>query len=106
MPTLSVRAVGMSYMIEGLKDSGLDSDRLYRDLSASYGHAVAPIAGGEPKADTTLTYESLIIDRKAAPWPTLLDRLERWVMDSGCTYAEWSDEGMGKAPRSTLHFYA
>lgn len=109
MPTLTLRTVGMSYLIEGLGPSGLDPRGLLGALEDAYGPAAAPMitprtagpadpSGGEPPID------AMIVDRKAVPWEALRAWLEAWVTRQGCVYSSWADDGRDNTA-ATLHFH-
>ncbi len=104
MPTLLLRRLGMSHLIEGMTSSGLDAQRLLRDLTAAHGLAVAPMTGAEPSSDPN-ALAAILVDHKAASWESLRDWLEHWVRNQGYAYASWSENGLAGQSRATLHFH-
>jgi hypothetical protein len=82
MASLTLRALGMSYLVEGLPRAGLDAESLCQFLERAYGPAAGRM--GFPP-------EALIVDRKAAPWPNLLDQLSAWVRNQGYSQAYWCE---------------
>ena len=108
MPTLMLRTVGMSYVIEGLVTAGLDAARLLDALEEVHGIAVAPMSTPrtlEPGDDERgLRIDAMIIDRRAVPWDALRDWLEAWVTRQGYVYVAWADDGRNPSA-STLHFH-
>lgn len=108
MSTLSLRTVGMSYLIEGLEPSALDLDLLLANLVEIHGLAVAPMSAPSSSglvADRDASsIDALIVDRRAVPWDGLRDWLEAWVSRQGCSYVSWADDGRDQTA-STLHFH-
>ncbi len=101
MPTLTLRTVGMSYLIEGLKPAELDVSALNDALSAEYGPAVAVMnAAGRPSEA-----DAVIVDRKAVGWDSLKTWIEGWVTDQGCRYSSWVEDGLAPGHSATLHFH-
>lgn len=96
MPTLSLRPVGMSYLIEGLEAEGVDFGPLRDELETDFGAAVAPLGGSEPDS-----IAALLLDRRATPWDDLRARLADWVRGIGGSALSWDD---GADARSVLHF--
>lgn len=88
MATLTLRALGVSYLLEGLATSGLDAESLYRQLDQAYGPAVGRMAPSRPG----LPLDALILDHRADSWPDLLDRIADWVRDQGFPTASWDAE--------------
>lgn len=102
MPTLTLRTLGMSYLLEGLDGPEIDATALRSSLTDSYGPAIAPMSiSSAPEKPLA----ALIVDRKAAPWPDLLDKIERLVRDQGFGYAAWTDDPLTPGSRATLHFH-
>ncbi len=109
MPTLVLRSVGMSTVLEGLGPSGLDAEALLDDLALEYGQAVAALGtsrtpDSSPDPDES-AIDSLIIDRKAATRDALRERLLAWVVARGARYASWAEDGLAADGSSTLHFH-
>lgn len=105
MPTLSLRTIGVSYLIEGLGPSGLDADALLDDLAATLGPAVAPY-GKPSEPGGPVVFDALLVDRKAASWDDLRDRLAAWVRGRGGRAALWTESGSAAARRAVLEFDA
>jgi len=101
MPTLNLRRVGMSHIVERIDQSGLDGRALYDSMAESFGPAVAVMSAevGEAPIDT------LIIDRKPATWDILQAWLEGWVQAQGCQYVHWAEDAQSKGTAATLHFH-
>ncbi len=100
MPTLSLRSIGMSYLIEGLDASELDVGQFLDGLGAAYGPAVGPM--GDPEGPSEV---ALILDRKAADWSALLDRIAELIHGQGFGYVSWSEAPLARDVRATLHFH-
>ena len=98
MPTLTLRSLGMSHLVEGFSASGLDGRAMLDALSADHGAAVAPLGSADAP-------ESILIDRKAAPWGVLRDWLAEWVGERGYAYVSWADDALASATKATLHFH-
>jgi hypothetical protein len=107
MPTLTLRKLGVSYAIEGLRASGLDAGRLHRALAGAVGPAVAvmspQLSPGDGEGDVP-AIDALIVDRRAEGWDELRARLEAWVKAEGWSFTSWADGWPAEAP-STLHFH-
>lgn len=103
MPTLTLRNVGMSYILERLEPSGLDGRALYQGLAETYGQAVAPMSASPADADNGI--DAVIIDRKAATWDALRAWLEGWVAAQGCQYVSWAEDALSSSTSATLHFH-
>lgn len=101
MPTLSLRSVGMSYLIEGLGPAALRSAQLHASLSDQYGPAVAVM--GELDAHSGAP-EALILDRRAVSWTPLCEQLSTWVQDQGCACTGWSEQDPTPGRRATLRY--
>ncbi|HWE40179.1 MAG TPA: hypothetical protein VG406_26745 [Isosphaeraceae bacterium] len=89
----------MSYLIEGVGASGLDAERLARELTAAFGPAAAVV--GDPDAPGSI--DALLIDRKAETFDALLDRLAAAARAQGWPRAARSDAPGGE-PMSVLRF--
>ena len=97
MPSLRLRAVGMSYAIEGATDAGLDGDALCEALQSRHGLAVAAIG---------IPAETILIDHKAESWDGLRAWLETWVLVQGGTEVAWEEHAPphGEPAVDTLNF--
>ncbi len=102
MPTLTLRHVGMSHLIEGLDAPDLASDALLTALTARYGPAVAVMGERDPETDRP---RALIVDRRAATWDALCAGLLDWVRDRGFAYGAWSDAAATPGQHATLHYH-
>ncbi len=108
MPTLTLRSVGVSYLIEGVEPSGLDPRMLLDALTGAYGLAVAPLS--TPRTlqplhdDDESSIDAMIVDRRAVPWDDLRSWLEDYVRSDGSVYAAWADDGRTQMT-ATLHFH-
>ena len=100
MPTLNLRRVGMSHIIERIGQSGLDGRALHESMVESFGPAVAVMsaAGDDAPIDT------LIIDCKAATWDILQAWLEGWVAARGSRYVHWANDVLANGS-ATLHIH-
>jgi hypothetical protein len=105
MPTLSIRGLGVSYLLEPGPSHGLDLDALHVALSAAYGPAVAVLTTEPPAPADEAPGRALLVDRKADAWPGLLDRVAGLVRGQGYGYAVWSEDHLARPPRATLHFH-
>lgn len=105
MPTLSIRVVGMSYLLEPGGASGLDLGALHSALSAAYGPAVAELVADGPEDAGEEPTRVLLVDRKADSWPGLLERVAGVVRGQRFGYAAWSEDHLARPPRATLHFH-
>lgn len=101
MPTLTIRVVGMSFLIEGVADPGLDAPRLAAALDAAFGPAAAVV--GDP--DHPGSIDALLVDRKAAPLDALLDLLADAARAQGWPHAARSHPPAGE-PRAVLRLSA
>ncbi len=80
----------MSYLIDGLRASGLDSRILCAAFEADYGHAAGCIAGAAPEGESSV--ESLIVDHTATSWKELRATLEALIGAQGARQVVWADE--------------
>lgn len=80
MPRLTIRKVGMSYLVSGLNGSGLDVDQLRRQMAAAYGIALG-VMGEVARSGKKNPVAGLIVDRKAESWEEFLRRLSEWIGD-------------------------
>src|SRR4051794_17635911 len=80
MPHLTIRRLGMSYLVAGLDGSGLDVEKLRQAMVAAYGIAVGVMADATDSVEEE-SIEGLIVDRKAESWEGFLGRLNGWVGD-------------------------
>ncbi len=109
MPTLTIRTVGMSLLIEGFDPSAIDVESLVADLEAVHGIALARLK--VPKNDAPdldpgdSAIEAVLIDRKATSSDNLKRWLEDWVIARGATYTAWASNALGTEAVATLHFH-
>ena len=80
MRTLTVRPLGVSYLIQGDQLGGGDLAELPRVLTEDLGEAVAPIAG-DPETDGL---DGILVDRRTVSWRGLLDGLGRALGGLNC----------------------
>lgn len=108
MPTLTLRTVGMSYILEGIGPSGLDGGELHDALYARYGPAVAVLgtsASSPGNDEVAAAIDALLIDRKAAPVDALREAIRSWIEGRGCRYISWAEDPLSGGATSTLHFH-
>ncbi len=97
MPTLTLRSIGMSFAIEGVGACGLDGEGLFEALQSWHGLAAAAV--GTP-------VETVLIDRKAETWDSLMAWLESWVRAQGASDLCWTrqEEDAAEPGLATLEF--
>jgi hypothetical protein len=109
MPTLNVRTIGMSYLIDGLDPEAIDPIALSEGLKGLHGIAVATLKvpqTADPADDPgNSAIEAILIDRRATDWDALCDWLESWVMAQGATYTSWVTNPLSQEASATLHFH-
>ena len=105
MPTLTLRSVGMSHILEGFPAAGIDGRGMLDALAESYGPAASPLSSGQAPGSEGVVVEGIIIDRKAASWGVLRDWVEVWFRDRGCLYVSWADDAQTPGTAATLHFH-
>jgi hypothetical protein len=108
MPMISIRAVGMSFVIEGVESAAIESEKLLERLESTYGVAAAAIRdveGARKRNDRgTPPIACLIVDRKADSFDAILGQIERWVREQGFGFASWSVDPLVEGA-ATLHFH-
>lgn len=108
MPMISIRAVGMSFVIEGVESAAIESEKLLERLESTYGVAAAAIRdveGGRKRSERgTPPIACLIVDRKADAFDAILRQIERWVREQGFGFASWSVDPLAEGA-ATLHFH-
>lgn len=109
MPTIQLRKVGMSYLIDQLHSGDFDAERLRDDVLSAYGVAAAvmstPRTLAPPSASDPVPLDALIIDQRASSWDALRDWLEDWVRRQGFSYAAWTGGSLSPDDSATLHFH-
>lgn len=108
MPMISIRGVGMSFVIDGVESAGIESEALLNRLESTYGFAAASIRDVEASRKRgdrgTPPIACLIVDRKADDFEAILDQIERWFHEQGFGFAAWSIDPL-VAGTATLHFH-
>ena len=109
MPTLTVRTVGMSYLIEGLVSDDINGIAMANALESLHGMAVATMCvprTADPACDPgNSTIAGILIDRRATSSEALRDWIEAWLVSQGATYTAWVSNSIGTETSATLHFY-
>ena len=95
MPSLVLRPIGVSHVIEGVGGSGLDGEALFEALQSR--HGVGAAAMGVP-------VETILVDQKAESREGLMAWLEAWAQAEGFSAVSWSSEGPPEAGIVKAHF--
>jgi hypothetical protein len=90
MPSLNLKRVGMSYLVEGFQTSPLDAEQMLRSLEARFGPAVAKIGTARPTGDCVV--EALIIDQKAETWERFKRVIESLINAQGMRVTGWCEQ--------------
>lgn len=102
MPTLFLRRVGMSYMIEGLIDPELDPARLLNDLTLSFGAAVVAMNAND-QAVGSIT--SILVDCKVETWEGIQQAILTALRTQGFKYLDWAPSITGGTHALRLHVF-
>ncbi len=109
MATLTVRTVGMSYLIEGLDPESVDARAMAKSLETLHGVAIATMEvprTADPAQDPGgAPIQGILIDRRALSWNALRDWIEGWLVERGATYTAWASDPLGTEVSATLHFH-
>jgi hypothetical protein len=85
MYCLSLRRIGMSHLIEGFQQAGLDPVSLFDELTLAHGDAVAPLGDSMP-----LIPSGILIDVSVLRWEEVQSLLLRWAISQGAFQTQWT----------------
>ncbi len=109
MPTMLLRTVGMSYLIEGIATTGLDAERLRDAMAERYDAAMAVMS--TPRSleiadtDGPSPIDAVILDRRAEDREALMAWIAAYIETLGYSYREWAADGLDGST-ATLHFHS
>lgn len=95
MPSLTLRKIGVSYLIEGVACLGLDAEDLWHQFERSFGAAAGAMRAFPEPRQEELT--AILVDHKADSWDGLRYRLEDWLNAQGARNTSWDQLEDGAA---------
>ena len=100
MPMLSIRSVGVSHLIEGRSEAGVDQKVLLTALAARYDEAVAPIGG-----DSEDEPDGILVDRKSVTRDDLIACLGSILEGLGFFRVSIAEEPLAGLARMIVHYH-